>query len=177
MTDGHPDPLALIARGLAVFPLPPGSRGPGRPGWQRECLRTEEEVRRLWRLGDNIGIACWVNQLVGLDLDRHPDVDGAQVLADLCAARGESWPDTFTVRTPHGGVHLYFRAPGGVVIGSTSGGRSRLGPGIDTRGPGRGGRGGYLIGPGSVVDGKRYVVEVDTGIRALPTWLADLLAL
>lgn len=159
-----------------MFPLPPGGRAPDRRGWQRHGLHTEDEVRKAWRPGDNIGVGCWLNQIVGLDLDRHEDADGAQVLANLCAARGRPWPDTFTARTPSGGLHLYFRAPPGHLIGSTSGGRSPLGPGIDTRGPGRGGRGGFLIGPGSMVAGRRYTIEQDMPFAELPTWIADLLS-
>ncbi|MDG9709593.1 bifunctional DNA primase/polymerase [Streptomyces sp. DH10] len=47
--------------------------------------------------------------MVGLDLD--VDGDGQAVLAGHAARLGEDWPDTLTVRTPSGGVHLYFRAP------------------------------------------------------------------
>ncbi|WP_236567332.1 bifunctional DNA primase/polymerase [Nocardia sp. CY41] len=57
---------------------------------------------------------------------------------------------------------------------SVSGGTSRLGPGIDIRGPGRI-LGGYLAGPGSIVDGREYVIEVDAPIEWLPGWLAALI--
>lgn len=69
--------------------------------------------------------------------------------------------------------------PPGLIIGSTAGRhpRSPLGPGIDTRGPGRGGLGGYLVGPGSIVDGQPYTIERDLSIATCPAWLADLLAL
>ena len=60
--------------------------------------------------------------------------------------------------------------PPGQIIPSITG----IWPGIDTRGPGRRG-GGYLIGPGSIVDDAPYVIERDAGIRELPTWLAGIL--
>jgi bifunctional DNA primase/polymerase-like protein len=91
----------------------------------------------------------------------------------LCAELGAGWPDTLTVATP-AGLHLYFRVPVGVTVGSTSGGRSALGAGIDTRGPGRR-TGGYLVGPGSVVNGARYTVVRDSTIAELPVWLVVLL--
>jgi Bifunctional DNA primase/polymerase, N-terminal len=171
-----PDPLPLIAFGLAVFPLPPGGRMPGRRGWARDCLRTADEVRARWRPGDNIGVGCWASRLVGLDLDVHGGIDGRQLFERLCASQGEPWPETFTVATPSAGRHLYFRAPENVVIGSVSGGRSALGPGIDVRGPGRGGRGGYLIGPTSVVGDRTYTVERDLPVVTLPGWLMRLLS-
>lgn len=83
------------------------------------------------------------------------------------------------VATPSGGRHLYFRALVGRVIGSSIGSTpaGRLGPGIDVRGPGRGSRGGYLVGPRSIVGARRYHVVVDAQIAELPGWLAGLLEL
>jgi hypothetical protein len=78
------------------------------------------------------------------------------------------------VRTPHGGQHLYFRAPAGRVILSTSGSHAGLGPGVDIRVPGRR-SGGYLVGPASIVDGHTYTVTHGAAIADLPDWLADLL--
>ncbi|HEX6359495.1 bifunctional DNA primase/polymerase [Actinophytocola sp.] len=175
-----PDPLVAVKRGLAVFPIPPGGKRPAFPGWQRSALRDVDQVRRVWRPGDNVGIGCWASGVVGLDLDvadghHNTDVDGADTLAALCAAHGQPWPRTLTVRTPSTGRHLYLRVPAGRVILSSSGGRSPLGPGIDVRGPGRGQRGGYLIGPDSVVHGRRYTVLDDLPIAELPAWMADLL--
>jgi hypothetical protein len=36
--------------------------------------------------------------------------------------------------------------------------------------------GGYLAGPGSVVDGAAYAVEADVPVALLPGWLASLLS-
>ena len=48
-------------------------------------------------------------------------------------------------------------------------------PGIDIRGPGYR-LGGYLAGPGSVVDGQPYIIERNAPIRDLPGWLAAILS-
>ncbi|MFE0107079.1 bifunctional DNA primase/polymerase [Streptomyces sp. NPDC059009] len=162
----------LAQRGLGVFPLPPGGRRPTAGGWSTRCLTDPGRVRQLWCDGDNIGVGCRASAIVALDLDVEDD--GQAVLAARCAARGEPWPDTLTVRTPSGGLHLYFRAPEGCTIGSSSGGRTALGPGIDVRGPGRR-SGGYLIGPGSVVAGTAYVIDHDAPLRDLPGWIATSL--
>ncbi|MFI9587814.1 bifunctional DNA primase/polymerase [Streptomyces sp. NPDC052236] len=99
------------------------------------------------------------------------------MLAALAARVGEDWPDTLTVRTPSGGLHLYFRAPGDCTVASVasvSGGRTALGLGIDVRGPGRR-SGGYLIGPGSAVNGMPYAITRDVPILELPGWIAERL--
>jgi hypothetical protein len=83
---------------------------------------------------------------------------------------GEQWPDTLTVATPHAGLHLYFRVPPGAAAASTI---SRW-PGIDIRAPGYR-SGGYLAGPGSVIDGAAYVIDRDVPAAPLPCWLAGLL--
>lgn len=165
----EPDPTPLLNRGLTVFPLPPGSKT-AEPGW-RNAYHTDASQ---WPAGHNIGVGCRVNSLVILDLDRKGGVDGILTLMALCADAGQEWPQTLTVRTPSTGLHLYYRSPDGHIIGSTSGGRSGLGPGIDTRGPGAD-TGGYVIGPGSIIDGKPYVIETDIDISPLPDWITEIL--
>jgi len=165
-----PDPLLLAGRGLAVFGLPPGSKRAA-PGWQGRCTSDPAALRRLWVPGDNIGVGCRASNVAGIDLDRHEGKpDGIATFEALCAGLGQPWPVTLTVRTPHGGLHLYFRVPAGRIVPSVAG----RWPGVDVRGPGRR-LGGYLAGPGSVVDGVPYVIEYDTAIAGLPPWLAGLL--
>lgn len=177
---GEPDPGRALALGLAVFALPPGAKEPPPAGWQRAATRTPDLAS--WPPGANIGVGCWASQIVVLDLDvpgggHRTRVDGAESLATACAAHGQPWPHTLTIATPSGGRHLYFRAPpGGAVVGSTSGGVSPLGEGIDTRGPGAGGRGGYVVGPGSIVAERAYQVERDVPMAVLPAWITALLA-
>lgn len=166
-----PDPAPLLARGLAVLALPPGGRQ-APPGWHDRVITGPGQLAASWRPGDNIGVACRASRVVGLDLDRHPgDVDGMATFTALCSHRRRPWPATLTVRTPHG-LHLYYRAPAGPAVIPSSAARW---PGIDIRGPGRH-RGGYLIGPGSVVGGRAYVIEHDIPIAELPAWLAAALA-
>jgi Bifunctional DNA primase/polymerase, N-terminal len=59
-------------------------------------------------------------------------------------------PPALQVKTPHG-RHYYFRLPLGLTLRNTTG---VLGPHVDTRGDG-----GYVVGPGSVVNGMGYVEE------------------
>lgn len=137
-----------VGRGLAVFSLPPGGRR-AEPGWQDRCTSDPAALARTWPRGANVGVGCRASGVVGVDLDRHEGgPEGCETFAVLCARARRPWPSTLTVRTAHGGLHLYFRVPPGQIIPSITG----IWPGIDTRSPGRH-SGGYLIGPGSVVDG------------------------
>lgn len=169
-TPGFPDVAALVSRGLAVFPLPPGGKAAG-PGWQRVCTSDLAILAGSWPQGANIGVGSRASGIAGLDLDRHPGgADGVVAFARLCAELGVAWPQTFTVGTPSRGLHLYFRVRPGTPVAS------RIGwlPGVDIRGPGRR-LGGYLAGPGSVVAGRRYEVAADIPIGGLPGWLGDQL--
>lgn len=161
------DAVALAGRGLAVFPLPAGSKKAG-PGWQRAC--TPDPAAGSWPAGANTGVGCRASGIAGLDLDRHGGPDGIASFARLCARRDAAWPVTFTVATPSGGLHLYFRVPAGFTV------RSVIGwlPGVDVRGPGHR-VGGYLAGAGSVTAAGRYEVAVDVPAAGLPGWLGGLL--
>lgn len=176
-TDSQAAVLA-VRRGLAVFPIPAGARVPV-PGWQRRATLDEAALPELLADDRNVGIACRASNVVGLDLDVHHDEgparNGIETLRTQLANRGqEGWPDTFTVMTPSGGMHLYFRVAADCTIGSVSGGQSPLGAGIDVRGPGRR-SGGYLVGPGSIVGGRPYAIVRDSPVAPLPGWIADRL--
>jgi hypothetical protein len=158
------DPTLAVAAGLAVFPLPAGAKRAA-PGWHRH-VTTDPTVVAGWPDGANIGVGCRASGIVGLDLDREDGADGVDTLAALCAAARRPWPDTFTVTTPSGGSHLYFTAPAGVIVPSSIG----RWPGVDVRAPGVR-RGGYLVGPGSLVDGRPYTIARNLPIAPLPGWL------
>lgn len=165
-----PDPLPLARRGFAVFPLPPG----GKQDEDRQLVKATGDVGELaarWPAGANVGVGCRASGIVVLDLDRHDDGrDGVDAFRRLCGRHRRPWPATFTVATPHDGQHLYFMAPEDVIVSSI--GRWS---GVDVRAPGRE-TGGYVVGPGSVVGGRAYLVEADVPLLPLPRWLVRLLA-
>ncbi|MEU8967062.1 bifunctional DNA primase/polymerase [Streptomyces sp. NPDC048491] len=165
--------VRAAGRGLALFPLPAGGRVPA-PGWHEAATTDPAALVQLLADGANVGVGCRASGVVVLDLDVHGDEDGPGALAAFAERVGLRLPETFTVGTPSGGRHLYYRAPDGCTIGSVSGGRTPLGPGIDVRGPGLR-RGGYLVGPGSVVGGQRYVIAHDVPVAPLPVWIGALL--
>jgi hypothetical protein len=162
-----PDAVAgLIARGLAVFPIPDGQKiAP--PGWHSRASR---DPGQAWPAAANIGVGCRASNLVVVDLDRKHSRDGIDAFGSLCAAAAVPWPDTFTVATPNG-LHLYFTAPEGRTVASAIGHPL---PGIDIRAPGAF-LGGYVIGPGSAVNGRPYRIHHPHPVTPLPAWLAALL--
>jgi hypothetical protein len=166
-----------------VFPLKPGRKRP-RPGltaWETKATTDADRIDRWWGAHptDNVAIATGPAALVVVDLDvarpgEPPPAEwptaagGADVLGALAAERGEPLPTTWTVATPSGGRHLYFRAPrAGGPWRNTAG---RIGWHIDTRA-----EGGYVLGAGSLVDRKPYVVVDDATPAELPLWIAHLL--
>jgi Bifunctional DNA primase/polymerase, N-terminal len=179
----HPDAAAaaqaLAGRGFAVFPLRRGGKEPAvRADWEGAATRDPAAVSALFRSArSNIGIACGPSRLLVIDLDvAKPDAaasgagprHGAESLRALALAAGREIPPTFTVATPSGGLHLYFRRPEDIELRNTAG---RLGPLIDTRA-----RGGYVVAPGSSIGGKAYTIVADRPIAALPGWLIRELA-
>lgn len=194
--------LDAAARGWRVFPLRPHAKRPalhpagdrcprtgpcaaGHAGWEQRATTDPARIRSAWTHGPfNIGIATGPSDLVVVDLDTAkgepppapwnvPGVrDGQDVLAVLADRHGQPMPvDTFTVATPSGGLHLYFRAPAGVELRNTEGEKGKgIGWRVDTRA-----HGGYVVAPGSVVDGAAYRIVVDRDPAPLPAWLADLL--
>jgi hypothetical protein len=154
----------------------------GHVGWEQRATTDPDRIRRAWTAAPfNVGVATGPSGLVVLDLDmskpgeeppgewRLPGVqDGQDVLAVLADHHGQPVPvDTFTVATPSGGLHLYYRAPNDVEFRTTAG---KLGWKVDTRA-----RGGYIVAACSAVDGHHYRVVVDAAVAPLPTWLATLL--
>lgn len=170
--DGIDAVLYVAGLGMRVHPLWPGSKKPVETDWPNRTTDDLQVIRQTWPHRANIGVSMRANGLVGIDLDQHdPAKNGVEGFGKLCEKHRQDWPNTFTVRTPNG-LHLYFWAPVSRSLGNTSG---RLAPGIDTRGPGAGTNGGYLVGPGSVVDGRTYEIVRDSPIVPLPMWLVELL--
>ncbi|MCT9092621.1 bifunctional DNA primase/polymerase [Streptomyces sp. ASQP_92] len=174
--------FAAVERGWQVIPLVPGGKRPAIRAWEQRATSDAERVARCWSAGRyNVGIAAGPSALVVVDLDvpKH-DVDippagapssvktGADMLALLAEQLGEPFPaDTYTVRTASGGLHLYFEAPSEIRLRNTAG---SLGWKVDTRA-----HGGYVVGAGSVVDGRAYTVVRDMAPAPLPEWLTKRL--
>ncbi|MGP9023180.1 bifunctional DNA primase/polymerase (plasmid) [Streptomyces sp. BR1] len=170
--------------GFYVHPLLVGDKAPLWSNWETRATRDPELIERTWsRAPFNIGVACGPSGLIAIDLDvPHEDdalppaefaeagvVDGSTMFVALVdRTPGAEITPTMTVRTPSGGRHLIYRAPSDLRVRNTA---RTIGWQIDTRAAG-----GYVVGIGSVIDGKPYVLENGiTEPAVLPDWLLTLI--
>ncbi|MFI6026367.1 bifunctional DNA primase/polymerase [Amycolatopsis magusensis] len=158
----------------------------GHRTWEQRATTDADKIRAAWTHAPyGIGIATGPSGLCVLDLDTlKPGEDipprwadagargGEDVLAVLAEEAGQELPgNTLTVRTPSGGLHLYYRVPGDVTLRNTSGDRGNgLGWKVDTRA-----WGGYVVGPGTANPTGRYEFVWAGPVAELPGWLVDRL--
>ena len=133
--------VGLAKRGFPVFALVPGRKIPTAKGWQAQASTHALDAYDHFTRDDgspadfNIGIRCTLHVVLDVDVpgEGHT-IDGRPTLAAL------GWTGrTLTVRTPSGGLHLYFCKPDGEDYSQAD-----LGPGVNVRSTG-----GFVAGPGS----------------------------
>jgi putative DNA primase/helicase len=130
--------------------------------WKNTPTPSIEEITWWWRRWPKamVGLILRKIGLLVLDGDRHPNKDGeivndgVQALRELFKGKQAKAP---VVRSPSGGVHLYFCCPPG--FGNC---RGNLPPGVDVRG-----LTGLVIAPGTIhpISGKLYT-ENEPGLIA-----------
>lgn len=188
-------------RGLAVFPLHPGTKRPAVARWEDWATRNPTRITAWWRAHPeaNIGIACGPSRLLVVDCDvstptktvtgAHAHTadtaaavgvagiaDGVDVLAALAREHTGTHPwTTHLVDTPGSdgrpGLHLYFRQP-----------RDRAPEALLRNTTGRlgplldtRGAGGYVVAAGSRTPHGTYRTGHDIPPAPLPAWLLHLL--
>jgi hypothetical protein len=174
--------LALAAEGRAVFPLNPwidpgpdatdeerekaskAAKAPrsGLIGGHKNATVNTAQIRAWWAESpqSNIGVLCTHHPVVDLD----PRNGGNETFAALPGERKESLQRAPQVRTPSGGIHFGpFTLPDDAEPLRT--GTDRLGPGLDMPS--------YVVGPGSVINGKRYERIHDAPVVPCPEWIRE----
>jgi hypothetical protein len=163
------NPLEMAAMkyaslGWHVLPCRAGEKRPLTANGFRDATTEESTIRRWWHQWPdaNVGIATGDRSDVWV-----LDVDGPQGLAEWNQLQVEHGnpPKTRTVRTPRGGLHLYFVVPHGGDIGC----RTKIaGTSIDVRGTG-----GYVVAPPSSTPDGNYQLVHDIAIAPASAWLLD----
>ena len=127
---------------LNVIPVEPNSKKPAIPWKEYQKKKYDKPLPE----STNYGVICGEisNNLVVIDFDDRKLYD--EFFSDI---------ETFTVETPHGGVHLYFFADKPVRKIPKYKGYP-----IDVQGVGS-----LVVVPPSRIDGKQYKVIKDVGIK------------
>ena len=154
--------LLLAADGYRVFRTDSNTLKPRRKGWPETASCDRDVVEKDFTgadgdsVSDNIGILTG-DSLFVVDVDVKDDKPGLESLKTLIA---DGLPEeTFTVRTPSGGLHLYYDVDPTLQLAGGVNWR----PGVDTRA-----RHNYVNAPGSVRGETAYEVVKNVPRAKLP---------
>lgn len=161
-------------KGFRFIPLS-DDRTPSFKGWQDKATSDKFTLKKWAKNYRNWGLVTGRDSGVFvIDLDvKNEAGNGVRVWKRLLKENRTSDPDTVKVRTPSGGVHVYYQYPKKYKLGNSI---SKIGPGIDTRG-----EGGFVVVPPSYYGPDhpelQYAWKTDpqTSLPDLPKWLLDLL--
>ena len=140
----------FLDRGIAVSPVNERKEPLTKHGF-KDAKTDRRQIKEWAREFPNANIGIPTGQASGIvvvDLDVKNGIDGISNFKKLCKDLGVKIPETYKIRTPSGGKHYYFQSPHDAKIINSAG---ALAPGIDVKTDG-----GYILGEGSVIDGKRY---------------------
>lgn len=126
-------------------------------------------VREYYKKGYNYGILTGkISGIAVIDIDNHNGVSGADNLKEFCEKYDIELPDTKTVMTPSGGLHLYYNLPEKYNDVQFIQNHKEL-EGVDFQTHGR-----YVVGWGSTIDGLKYQVINNQPIADLPPKWFDI---
>lgn len=162
--------LYLAARGFYVGPLiANGKIPPQGTEWQKVSTVDFDVIKTMFHdpymgWGQVINLMCdpYKSGFCVIDLDNKNGKNGSVEWKRLLAGRECR---TFTVRTPSGGFHLYFKATG------YTNSAGAIAPGIDVRC-----KGGYVVAPGSTVNGVAYEIIDDIEPVHMPDFIHEILS-
>lgn len=164
--------LPEILQDCKVFPCVPSGKEPAtKEGWH---IATDDPTQILeWQRVNpdfNWAVATGPSGLFVIDVDPN-GLDWWEKLLARDASIREAVECAFQVRTPRGGLHVYFRGEGP----STA---SRIADGIDTRGgikrDGKIVSGGYVLLPGSKTADGSYNALPGGQIQSLPAAISNI---
>lgn len=141
------DALRLAGRGWPVFPCRPGTKLPATQHGHKDASTDETVIRSWWAMmpAANVAVPTGAKTVDVLDIDVRPDGNGWAAFDRLRRA-GLLAGAIATVRTPSGGLHVYFRG--------TEQSCGRLSTHfLDFKAVG-----GYVLLPPSLVDDRSYVL-------------------
>ena len=142
--------LNYASEGFQVFPLQANSKSKQVvKSWKEEATTDSETIHNWFSNTDyNVGVRTG-NGLVVIDIDNKSDVNGCENIKPYL----KKFPMTKIVKTPNNGWHLYYRVDREIAC------RVGIIEGVDIRS-----EGGYIVGVGSNVNNKAYLISRDEPI-------------
>lgn len=143
--------IYAVCAGFKVFPCEPGGKRPA-PGIRptQDATADFAQVERWWKANPQFNVGLVTTGWLVVDVDK----------ADALASLPQALPETRVHTTPSGGRHLIYS---GADVG-----QAPLAPGLDVRS-----HNGYIVGPGSTINGKRYeIADAREPVQA-PAWLVE----
>jgi putative DNA primase/helicase len=138
-------------RNTPVFPVASNGKTPCTEHGFKDATTDPEQIRKWAKKFPKANIGITTGQASGfivIDLDRKGGVDGVKAFESLCRRLDIEIPDTYKIKTPSGGRHLFFHIKHAGLIRNSAG---ILAPGVDVRG-----EGGYVVAEGSSIGGNKY---------------------
>jgi len=160
--------------GIRTFPIATNTKVPAEGiKWKDDATTDINLINEISEIDPNFNWGAVIDEgYVVIDIDAKGDVhkhDGIATFKNLVEKYGLP-PDTFTVKTPSGGLHLYFRCTNRSIPKTAANINGLMGIDIKSNG------GGYVVAAGSRIDGNFYEVADDTApIADLPEWLEKLI--
>jgi hypothetical protein len=131
--------------------------------WPNRATQDPQQIRELWTRWPDANIGGATNNLIVIDIDKRKDgyatFEALQLVYDF--------PETATTNTQGGGQHLLYVAPEGKPL---KGGNDKLGQGIDVKAGG-----GYVLMPGSTIEGRAYTRANNRPMAFAPAWIVEKL--
>lgn len=159
-SERHLAAIEWAKAGIPVFPCLVGDKLPACANGFYGATTDLGQIDAWWGQADyNLALSPQAAGWGVIDIEADGEADWARETAAL------DLPETYEVRTPRGGRHLYFA---GEVHPSVR--KLFKGAAIDTRGIGS-----YILLPPSIVNGKPYEVLHERDIAPLPAWIPDRL--
>ena len=147
------------------FPLKKGEKVPLNPNYKAQATSDAKLLIGWAEEGYNLGYVPSMGGETVIDLDVHKGKNGKAELEKLAASLGQTIPQTTTVRTPSGGLHLYFK-------GLAPYDKINFLPGVDIMCHKR-----YVVAAGSKTPEGRYTLIMEDGspfdVADLPQWFID----
>lgn len=156
--------LELAKRDWKVFPLSPNTKLASIREWQKQASSDPAKIKDWWKKASDSNIGLLTGRESGLAVVDVDVKNGKR--GDLSWKSLGELPPTLMAATPTGGFHAYYNCPKEGL-----GCRVDMLEGIDLRADG-----GYVVAPGSLIDGKPYRwLDPSAEIIDLPWSVAEMI--